>query len=603
MKSVYEPLTWLVGGEAGYGITTMGETFARVCSRAGLHVHGYGEYPSLIRGGHNTAMVRVSPERVLAHSDKIDLLMVLNRETLDFHLNEMAEGGAVIYDGESVVWDYAKDEEAVSRKLRIVSVPLARLTKELEADRVMRNTVALGASFGILDFDFSYVEQILADTFARKGKEVVDYNIKVARAGYNYVKENFKDGFPVTDGGKKVFGKKVASMKAAPKRIVISGNEAIALAAIKAGVKFMAAYPMTPVTSIMQIIASHGVKYGIVMKHTEDEIAAMNMAIGAAHMGVRAMTVTSGGGFSLMTEALGMAGITETPLVVIEGTRPGPSTGLPTWTDQSDLRFIMHASQGEFPRVVMLPGDVDESFTMTLKAFNLAEKYQMICLINTDKYLAESIQSTAPFKHEDYRVDRGELLSLEEAVKLKEGDYKRFEFTESGVSKRAVPGMPNCIYSVSTDEHKEDGDLDESGENRRKMMDKRARKMVTLQKESLKEDEMMELHGPTEADLTVVGWGSTKGPLLEAVHVANENGLKVNFLQIKYALPFPSEGVSRVLENAKKTLMVENNSEAQMAGVIREHTGIRIDERLLRYDGRPLHPAEILDKIKTFLSS
>ncbi len=587
MKSIYEPLTWLVGGEAGYGITTMGQMFARACARGGLNVFGYVEYPSLIRGGHNLAMVRTAKDKVHAHSDKVDIMLALNQQTIDLHTSEMAEGGVIIYDGEAIALDAAK-----FGGLRLVSVPMARITKELNAERVMRNTVALGASFAIMGLGFAPVENVLTTTFERKGQEVVDYNVKVAKAGFDYVVENYKEPFMKT----------VAVVADAPKRMVISGNEAIALGALKAGVKFMAAYPMTPVTSIMLILAKYGVKHNIVMKHSEDEIAAINMAIGAAHMGVRAMTATAGGGFSLMVEALGMAAITETPLVVVEGQRPGPSTGLPTWTDQADLRFLMHASQGEFPRVLFLPGDVQECFEMTLKAFNTAEKYQMLCLILTDKYLGESVQSAEPFTHE-YKVDRGALMTMDEAAALKPGEYKRFEFTDSGVSKRTLPGYPNTIYAVSTDEHKEDGDLDEGSENRIKMVDKRARKLATLQKEYLSDVEMCELHGPADADLTLVGWGSTKGPILEAIEVANSNGMKVNFLQIKIVLPFPKELVSKILGAAKKMVLVENNSEGQMGGVIRENTGFDITDRLLRYDGRPFHPAEILAKINATLKA
>lgn len=587
MKTVYEPLTWLVGGEAGYGITTMGQMFARACARGGLHVFGYVEYPSLIRGGHNIALVRTGKDPVLAHSDKIDIMLALNRETIDLHLSEMAEDGVIIYDGESISLD-GVDLGAV----RTISVPLARITKELGAERVMRNTVALGASFAIMGIGFKPVENVLTTTFERKGADVVAHNVSVAKAGFDYVSEHAKEPF-----------KKTISIESnAAKRMVISGNEAIALGALKAGVKFMAAYPMTPVTSIMLILAKYGVKHKIIMKHSEDEIAAINMAIGAAHMGVRSMTATAGGGFSLMVEALGMAGITETPLVVVEGMRPGPSTGLPTWTDQADLRFLMHASQGEFPRVIFLPGDITECYEMTLKAFNAAEKYQMLCMILTDKYLGESVWSTEPFK-QDYTVDRGLLLTMEEAAALKPGDYKRFEFTESGVSKRTLPGFPNTIYAVSTDEHKEDGDLDESSENRIKMVDKRARKLLSLKKEYLNDHDMFEVHGSLEAELTLVGWGSTKGPILEAVKVANANGLKVNFLQVKMALPFPSDGVAKVLGAAKKVLLVENNSEAQMGGVIRQYTGIDIPEKMLRYDGRPFHPAEISDRINLVLNA
>lgn len=574
----------MVGGEAGYGITTMGQMFSRACTQSGLYVFGYVEYPSLIRGGHNIAMVRVGSRPVHSHSDKVDMLLALNKETIDLHAMEMSQGGVIIYDGESVQVD-----TSIRKDVLFASVPFAKIIKELNAQALMRNTVALGASFGMMNYDFSYIEKVLADTFAKKGQEVVDYNVKVAKAGYDYAIQNFAGKAKMPEGIKPVAN--------APKRIVLSGNEAIAIGAIKAGLKFMAAYPMTPVTSVMLNVAKYGVKYGIVMKHTEDEIAAVNMAIGAAHMGVRSMTATSGGGFALMTEALGMAGITETPLVVVEGMRPGPSTGLPTWTDQADLRFVMHASQGEFPRVLFMPGDIDECFYMTLKAFNLAEKYQMLCMILTDKYIGESVMTTAPFEHKNYKVERGLLISKEEAAKMKEGEYRRFKFTENGVSPRAIPGTPNCIYAVSTDEHKEDGDLDEGSENRIKMVDKRAKKLAALKKESLKEIDMMELHGSADAELTIVSWGSTKGPIFEAMDLAAAQGKKVNFLQIKCVLPFPTEEVAGVLKKAKKTLMIETNSEAQMAGVIAQNTGIIIQDKFLRYDGRPFHPAQILEKI------
>ncbi len=603
MKSVYEPLTWVVGGEAGYGISTMGASFARICTRAGLFVHGYGEYPSLIRGGHNIASVRVGYEPVTSHGNKIDILLALNKETVDLHLDEMMEHGAVIYDGEAMPWDTS----AVQPNLRLVSVPLARLTKELGAERVMRNTVALGASLAVFGFEFSHIEEIMMRTFGKKGPEVIAHNVNVARAGFDYVHTQFAEGFPTPSGAKLPFEKKMHPVEGAPKRVLMSGNEALALGALKAGVKFMAAYPMTPVTSIMLALAGWGTKHGIVMKQTEDEIAAMNMAIGASYMGVRTLTATSGGGFALMTEAIGMAAITETPLVAIEGMRPGPSTGLPTWTDQGDLRFVMHASQGEFPRMVLLPGDITESFEMMLKAYNWADEYQMVVLLVTDKYMGESIHTAEPFKHDDYVINRGPFMTMDEALKVVPGTYKRYEFTANGVSMRAVPGMPNTIHSAATDEHKEDGDLDESSENRIKMVDKRALKLEMLQKNSLAESDGAVLHGPATADLTLVGWGSMKGPIMEAMTVfnaANEaegKAERVNFLQIKMALPFPSETVTRLLNTAKKTLLVENNATAQMGGIIREHTSIHLENKFLRYDGRPIHSAEILDQISKHL--
>lgn len=585
MKNLYDPISWLVGGEAGYGIATMGAMFARACSRAGLSVFGYSEYPSLIRGGHNTAQVRFGYENVRSHSDKIDIMIALNEETVDLHSGELAENAVVIYDGQSIVIEPDK----VPKSVKLISIPLAEITKELGASRVMRNMVAFAASAAIVGLPFEYVQSVTETNFERKGPEVLDMNMNVAKAGYEYAEKlNIN------------FTKKIEPKVDTEKQIVLSGNDAISLGAIKAGVKFMSAYPMTPVTSIMLNLAKNGEKYGIVMKQTEDEIAAINMAIGASHMGVRSMTATSGGGFALMTEALGMSAMTETPLVAVEGTRPGPSTGLPTWTDQGDLRFVLHASQGEFPMALALPGDVEECFEMTLKAFNIADEYQMPFLIITDKYLGESIMSAAPFKADDYVPKRG-VISTEDAEKIADGEYLRFKITDSGISPRALPGYPNCIYTAATDEHAEDGDLDETSANRIAMFDKRARKLDTLMKKDLNEEEMITLHGPSESELTLVGWGSTKGPIREAMEIANKNGNSVNFLQIKYASPFPAEAVGRILGSAKKILLIENNGEAQMGGLIREKTGVNIQEKLLRYDGRPINAAEVSNKINQLL--
>jgi len=263
----------------------------------------------------------------------------------------------------------------------------------------------------------------------------------------------------------------------------------------------------------------------------------------------------------------------------------------------------MHSSQGEFPRLVLLPGDVQESFEMMLKAYTWADKYQMVVLVVGDKYMGESIHTAEPFEHKSYVVDRGPLMTFDEAMAVTPGTYKRYEFTERGVSKRALPGYPNCVHAVSTDEHMETGDLDESSENRIKMVDKRARKLVTLQREDMVESDGAVLHGPANAELTIVGWGSMKGPIVEAVNIAKENGLSVNFLQIKMALPFPSEMVSRVLGASKKMLLVENNATAQMAGIIRENTSIHVSNQFLRYDGRPIHSAQILDRIRLELNA
>ncbi|MBU5688429.1 MAG: 2-oxoacid:acceptor oxidoreductase subunit alpha, partial [Candidatus Aenigmarchaeota archaeon] len=423
------------------------------------------------------------------------------------------------------------------------------------------------------------------DTFkGKKGEDIAQTNINVAKAGYEYVLEKFQNinKIKIKSNGKQ-------------KRMYINGNEAIAIGAIKAGCKFYAAYPMTPASSILHYLASKENDYNIIVKQTEDEIAAIHMAIGASFAGVRAMTGTSGGGFSLMTEALGLAAITETPLVVVLAQRPGPSTGLPTHTEQGDLRFAMHASNGEFPRVIVAPGDVNECFYETFNAFNIAEKYQLPVIIITDKFLAESHATTDPFFIDGMKIDRGQLLSEDKAKNIQ--DYKRYENTISGISLRALPSQENTIFKAATDEHDEYGRLSEEPADRIIQVDKRFRKMKVLETEI----DGAKFYGDKDAEVIIVSWGSTKGPILEAMKLLHKKDIKVGFLQILYIIPFPVNKTKSFLEDAKKKILIENNKTGQLGSVIKEKTGIDMDYKILKYDGRPFTPEEIVSQIEEVL--
>ncbi|MFQ6055430.1 MAG: 2-oxoacid:acceptor oxidoreductase subunit alpha [Methanosarcinales archaeon] len=573
-------LTWKMGGEAGYGIMSAGLIFSKTCSRGGLYVVDTNEYPSLIRGGHNTHQVRVSNKEIYSLEKKVNLLVALNRETIDMHKEELTSGGGIIYDGEKI---NIETQELRKDDINLYSVPLDRLVKEAGGIEVMKNNVALGASVALLDYDFEILAGVIRDTFKRKGEKIIQKNIASAKSGYDYViDQNYNFGYKLEKIGASV----------TPRRMVITGAEAISMGAIKAGCKFYAAYPMTPASPILHFMAANERRFNLVVKHSEDEISAIIMAIGAAFAGVRAMTATSGGGFSLMVEGLGLAAMTETPLVVVEGQRPGPSTGMPTWTEQGDLKFLLNASQGDFPRVLIAPGDVEECFYETINAFNIAEKYQMPVIILIDKYLSESHMTTEFFDVSGIKIDRGKLLSDEELEKLEK--FNRYEITEDGISPRTIPSQKGGISKVNSDEHDEFGFSSDDPEIRIKMMDKRFRKLDGVKKE-IKEPK---LYGKEDAEITIIGWGSTKGPILEAMKLLENDGIETNFLHLVYINPFPTNKVSKIIEKAKKTFIVENNKTAQMAGLIRQHTGIEINNKILKYNGRPFFPNEIYDGIK-----
>ena len=577
-------ISWMIGGEAGYGILAAGTTFAKACSRGGLHVFINSEFPSLIKGGHNVSLVRVDEEEIYSHLETVDLLVALNQETIDLHLNEIVPGGGIVYDGEqiNVTKESLKREDVV-----LFSVPLTKIVREIGAELLLRNTVVVGASMAILDYDFGLLEVAIRDSFGKKKGEIVELNVRAARMGYDYIKKNICE-----ECGYKLEPRKT------PERMLLTGNDAIAMGAIKAGCKFYAAYPMTPVSAILHTMAEKAKEFNIVVKQTEDEIAAMNMIIGANFAGVRAMNATSGGGFSLMVEALGLAAMTETPIVTVEGQRPGPSTGQPTHTAQGDLKFLLSAGQGEFTRIVIAPGDREECFYETFNAFNLAEKFQVPVLVLVDKFLAEDYKTIELFDQSNLKIERGKLLSQEELNKISE--YKRYLNTEDGISPRALPGQLNGIHCAPSTEHDEAGFSHEASEallppeTSKMMLEKRMKKLGSIEKEI----KPPKVYGPQDADITLVSWGSTKGPIFEAMKLIEKDEIKVNFLQILYLSPFPTQAAIETLSKAKTVVDVENNFTAQLASLIREKTGIEIQHKILKYDGRPLYPNFIYKRLK-----
>ena len=570
-------MTIRIGGEAGHGVESSGAGFCKALARGGLHVFGLPDYYSRIRGGHNFFSIRASGQPLYSHAEPVHLLLTLSEETISRHRDKIVEGGAIVYDANLKV----SPEELVGDGIQFIGIPMSDMAKETAGTVLARNTVALGFTSGMTGFDLDPLQSVIRDNFARKGQAVVDGNLAAVEAGYQEGKKYAAD-FPF----------KLKRMPDAPSRMVLNGTDAFAMGALAGGCRFVAGYPMTPGSLALHWMAAHSERYGVVIKHAEDEIAAINMAIGAAHMGARALVPTSGGGFSLMVEGLGLAGITETPVVIYNAQRPGPATGLPTRNEQGDLLFMLHASQGEFPRFLMAPGTHEEAFVAGWRAFNLADKYQTPVLVLSDHYMAVAIRTLEmdAFDFDAVEIDRGELLSEADLDALSDS-YLRFRVTESGVSPRALPGHPRAVYVSASNEHDERGAITEDPDLRAAQVDKRMRKMIGMAEEMSGPS----LYGPPVAETTFVSWGSTYGPLREAVDRLNaKKAGRANFLHFADLWPFPTEAVNEALDSARQVVAVEVNATAQLATLIRANTGRSVDGRILRYDGRSFTPEYIM---------
>jgi len=565
----------LIGGEAGQGITRSGSLLGRALMRRGLHVFGTNEYPSLIRGGHNYYLLRASTREVHSQIEKIDVIIALNKETAQLHEPQLNPGGYIVLDEATET----REGDLKRGDAHLIRIPMTAMVKELGGPEIMRNTVALGAAVGLLGFDHTVLMDVVAATFAKR--EVAEMNRVAIDRGNTYVKEHYAG-----------FDCRIEGDVSESKNIYLSGNEAIALGAVSAGCRFYAAYPMTPASAILDYMMGHDEETGMVVIQSESELAAINMVAGASYAGLRAMTATSGGGFSLMTEGLGFAAMIETPVVVNIGQRPAPSTGLATHSSQGDLLFAIHASQGEFPRVVVAPGDVDECFYLTKQSFNLAEEFQVPVLVLTDKYLAESEKDTTPFEAERVPIERGKLAAADHW-----GDgYKRYELTDDGVSPRALPGTKGVIVSSNSNEHQDTGYSTDDSKAVTAMVDKRFRKQPHII-EAVSKLEPIRLFGDKDAEVTIIGWGGTKGPILEAITSLGKEGIRARMLQIVFMEPFPAERVKTELEKTKLNFLFESNKTAQLGSLIRLHTGVAIEKVALRYDGRPFNPDEISSKV------
>lgn len=573
-------LTWKVGGAQGEGIDSTGDIFAMVLNRRGHYVFAYRHFMSLIKGGHTNYKVRVSSKSKGYHGDGLDILVAFDQRTVDENGWELNEGAALIYDSSRIRSLKAPE----GKDIKLCPIPVTEMAKEVGSS-IMKNMVACGASAALVGITPDVFDSLIEDRFGKKGEQVVAKNKEAVQKGYDYALSHFgqlkelPDPEPEEDGGGHLF---------------LSGNEAVALGALAAGCRYLSAYPITPATEIMYNALAHFPRFGGKVVQMEDEIAACMMAIGANYAGVRAMTSTSGPGFSLMQEAIGLAGISETPLVVVDVMRGGPGTGLPTKTEQSDLNELLYGSHGEIPRIVLTPTSVEECFRYTAEAFNLAEKYQCPVIVATDMFMGMSKQSV-PVKAIDFssiKIDRGELISDEELAQMAQGAFKRYALTETGISKRSIPGQKNGRFVALSNEHDEGATMEiEDPKTRVEQMKKRMRKLENFDADAIG----YSYDGPETTELTLVGFGSTAAQIGEAVEILRSKGIKTGHLQLRLINPFPDAAVKRILEGAKRIVVVENNATGQLAERIRGRVGFHDKiSSCLKFSGDPFTVKEIL---------
>ena len=607
--SISNSLTWMIGGPQGSGINSVAENFAKACIRGGLHVFANIEYHSNIKGEHSYYRLRVDSGELRSHLDWVDLLVALDRETLfgDLtkarpthagHRHEVSPGGGIIYDAglklspESFGRDDITLFPVPYMDLLVDSLKEFGKERELSKYQVMVNTIALGASLGLVNYDFGLASEAIREGFTGRKAALGELNIRAAQHGYDYAEKVFgSNAFPI----------RLRRQALGGKRIMIRGVQAVAMGKVKAGCGFQTYYPITPATDESEYLESHQVSYNMIVVQAEDEISAINMATGAAHAGLRSSTSTSGPGFSLMAEGLGWSGITEAPgPVIILWQRSGPATGMPTRTEQGDLRFALHAAHGEFPRMIIAPGDVVECFYDTFDAFNYAERYQVPVIVLADKFLASTYKDIPFLNTDGMKIDRGDFL--EEADIAKSPDYKRYQLTDLGISPRARPGQKGGIFWTTGDEHDEYGHITEAADLRVRMMTKRMKK-IELAGQVIPDSKKATLHGPKTAPITIVGWGSTKGAILDGMEELGVNGIEANFLQIRYVSPFPKTLVQKLLYGSSRKIAIENNYSAQMAGLIREMTGIAVDNKIVKFDGRPFSQNEIYEGVSDIVKN
>ncbi|EHJ07972.1 2-oxoacid:acceptor oxidoreductase subunit alpha [Staphylococcus simiae] len=570
-------LSWKVGGQQGEGIESTGEIFATAMNRKGYYLYGYRHFSSRIKGGHTNNKIRVSTKPVHAISDDLDILIAFDQETIEVNYHEMREDSIILADAK------AKPTKPEDCKAQLIELPFTSTAKEL-GTALMKNMVAIGATAALMNLDTKTFETLISNMFSKKGDKVVEINIQALDEGYQLMQQHLSE----------ITGDFELEHSNEQPHLYMIGNDAIGLGAISAGSKFMAAYPITPASEIMEYMIANLPKVGGTVIQTEDEIAAATMAIGANYGGVRAFTASAGPGLSLMMESIGLSGMTETPFVIINTQRGGPSTGLPTKQEQSDLMQMIYGTHGDIPKIVVAPTDAEDAFYLTVEAFNLAEEYQCPVIILSDLQLSLGKQTVDNLDFSRVQINRGELLQSDiERDEDDKGYFKRYALTANGVSPRPIPGVKGGIHHITGVEHNEEGKPSEAAENRQQQMDKRMHKTEHLLINEPVEAQINHEH----ADILYIGFISTKGAIVEGSERLENEGIKVNTMQIRQLHPFPTSIVQQAVNQADKVIVAEHNYQGQLASILKMN--VNIHDKLVnytKYDGTPFLPHEIVEK-------
>ncbi|MCE5214862.1 MAG: 2-oxoacid:acceptor oxidoreductase subunit alpha [Methanobacterium sp.] len=550
-------------GEAGQGIQTVESILVQAINMGGYHVFSSKEYMSRVRGGENSTEIRISSKRVNAYVDRIDILLAISKGAIE-HLKHRITPDTLILGDDQQLRSFNEDN--------IVKIPFLKTAQELGGP-IFANVIAAGALAKILNIPFEIFERIINEMFARKGDVIVEKDIKAGRKGYQ-LGEDLINTLNI-----KVQLDQNPDIK---NELLINGTEAVGLGCLAGNCKFMSSYPMTPSTPLQIFMAEKSKDFDIIFEQAEDEIAAINMSLGASYAGARAMVATSGSGFALMEEAIGLSGMIETPVVVYVSQRPGPAVGLPTRTAQEDLNLTLYSGPGEFARIIFAPGNFTDAFELAYRAFELADKYQIPVFILSDQYFAECYYNILDLNLTDKKT-------AEHIIRTGE-DYRRYKLTSDGLSPRGIPGHGDGLVVVDSDEHDEEGHITEKMEIRAKMVDKRYNQRMDLIKEETIPPDLL---GADDYEVLIIGWGSTYGTILGAMEKLPDN---ISFLYFKQVYPLHQETLN-YLEKAEKTIIFENNASAQFSNLLRMETGFEIDREVLKYDGMPFSVEEIIENL------
>ncbi len=590
-----ERISLKIVGSSGQGIDSVGEILAKGLKRSGYYVFGYREYPSLIKGGHASYQLDISNVSIESSETKVNSIVSFNHHGLEHNIPDVKPGGNFIHATKN--WNFTeKDKKKIEElSLNCIELPLEESLKKMGAKPLLSNVIFTAFIWAMCGLNIDTLKIIVGEKFAKK-KELLDLNMLCIDEGFSLYrdKKNLRITLP-------------APTKKAQKNILVTGSKAMGLGAVHAGVRFYAGYPMTPSSPLLTYIASIQDETGMIIKQAEDEITAAQMVSGAMYMGTRALTATSGGGFDLMSETLSLNAMIENPTVFVLAQRPGPATGLPTWTGQGDLLMAVHTAHGEFTRCIVSVSNSEDSFSLIGEAFNIAEKYQISVIVLTDKHIAEGLYTQAPFDQRNTTIDRGMLITNEEDLQ-KLHSYDRYRINnENGISPRWLPGSNAATFVAQGDEHTPDGTVDESAINAIEQMEKRMRKAKALAKGlpeptfyGLKDGKVTSITTEADIDILLIGWGSTKSVIVDLLQ-KEMKGKKIGYLHYTYLWPLHTNVLRSLMDKVQKTILVEGNYQGQLGMLIRQESGIEIPDKILKFDGRPFFVDELEQKIMNIL--